>query len=128
MDDLEKFKRSCRLKTKKAIKKGEIKIKNNCETCGSTERVECHHVDYNDHLNVVFLCKKCHVNEHVRLNKEKEDQKFEEHSRKLEEIYGIVIESLPRLSEDHIRFLQQELYQPITIYPFMFRRKNEANE
>ena len=40
-----------------------------CEHCGSEERIEKHHPDYSKPLLVIFLCKTCHVTEHVRLRK-----------------------------------------------------------
>ena len=36
-----------------------------CENCLSTESIHGHHVDYDEPLNVVWLCKECHYKIHV---------------------------------------------------------------
>lgn len=33
-----------------------------CEECGSTERLERHHPDYDKSLEIITLCKSCHIN------------------------------------------------------------------
>jgi hypothetical protein len=43
-----------------ALKKG-VLTRNECELCGSTERIEGHHKDYKKPLEVQWLCKKHHV-------------------------------------------------------------------
>jgi hypothetical protein len=55
-------KRNTRIKTNKAISAGEI-IKTPCEVCGD-EKVECHHMNYEDHLDVKWLCRKHHYELH----------------------------------------------------------------
>lgn len=42
-----------------AIKSGKLR-KQPCVSCGSTERLEAHHTDYTQPLNVTWLCKPCH--------------------------------------------------------------------
>jgi len=37
-----------------------------CEKCGSTERLQRHHEDYREPMNVVILCQTCHKNHHVK--------------------------------------------------------------
>ena len=44
--------------------KHKIKTYDNCEKCGSVNRVEAHHHDYNLPLDVTFLCKACHTTWH----------------------------------------------------------------
>lgn len=47
--------------TRKAIESGAIIKSEYCEVCGCTDRIECHHPDYLNPLNVRWLCKPCHV-------------------------------------------------------------------
>lgn len=49
---------------RKAIKSGTM-TKMPCECCGSTEKVEAHHNDYNKPLEVSWLCVKCHRRWHT---------------------------------------------------------------
>ena len=56
-------KEPARQKTYKAIKAGLI-VKTPCEKCGDPNS-EIHHLDYSDHMNVMFLCKIHHEEWHV---------------------------------------------------------------
>ena len=55
-----------RYQTQKAIKKGIIKVPIICDECGEDEKLDCHHNDYNDPLDVSFLCTPCHYKKHRR--------------------------------------------------------------
>jgi len=55
--------RRTRNETRIAIEKGLIKIKD-CEVCGEKEDVQTHHLDYTNPLNVLFLCRKHHLEWH----------------------------------------------------------------
>jgi hypothetical protein len=55
-----------RRKTWAAIKSGRL-IRQPCQVCGATKS-EGHHPDYSDPLNVLWLCRAHHVQEHMRLN------------------------------------------------------------
>lgn len=48
------------------VKRGRVK-KQPCEVCGSTERVHGHHHDYSKPLDVRWLCKEHHHEEHARI-------------------------------------------------------------
>lgn len=48
------------------IKKGVIKKPNECEECKKITKLDAHHKDYSDPKNVVWLCRKCHVNLHFK--------------------------------------------------------------
>ncbi len=50
-----------------ALKRGEL-VKKPCEHCGSEYRVEGHHPDYDKPLDVIWLCKSCHEQEHRRID------------------------------------------------------------
>ena len=50
---------------KKAVQRGKIK-KMPCEICGD-ENVVIHHKDYSKPLEIIFLCRQCHINEHRKL-------------------------------------------------------------
>lgn len=52
-----------------AVKAGKVERKP-CEVCGA-ESAEAHHDDYDRQLDVRWLCRPCHVQEHRRLNREK---------------------------------------------------------
>jgi hypothetical protein len=42
-----------------------------CERCDSTHWVEAHHPDYSRPLDVIYLCRRCHRNEHERTARER---------------------------------------------------------
>lgn len=44
----------------RAVLRGEIIPKKNCEVCGSNYNIEAHHPDYRKRLEVIWLCKMCH--------------------------------------------------------------------
>lgn len=48
----------------KAVKKGIVIRPDHCLFCGSGGRIEAHHIDYSDPLNVLFLCICCHRAQH----------------------------------------------------------------
>ena len=48
-----------------AIKKGNIIKPENCQICGlHTKFLDAHHHDYTKPLDVIFVCRKCHLNIH----------------------------------------------------------------
>jgi hypothetical protein len=49
-----------------AVKLGVIKKPNQCEKCNSTGKIEGHHTDYTKPLEVKWLCKLCHKQEHKK--------------------------------------------------------------
>jgi hypothetical protein len=49
------------------VKRGNIIKPSNCSICNSTQWIEAHHADYTKPLEVVWICKKCHVAIHKRL-------------------------------------------------------------
>lgn len=62
-----------------AIKAGKIKRPLYCSECREGVRhgrpIEAHHPDYSKPLDVVFLCRSCHIAEHRRLRREARAQK-----------------------------------------------------
>lgn len=60
-------KNSARLKLRYAVKVGKID-KLPCEVCQTTQDVHGHHTDYNKPLEVNWLCRKHHVEEHNKLS------------------------------------------------------------
>jgi len=69
-------KRNAHLKVKRAIIKGIIKKPNNCQKCGRKLELQAHHSDYEKPLDVIFLCIKCHNDEHKRIRNEIRHNKF----------------------------------------------------
>lgn len=57
-----KHKSFARHYTHVAIKRGLIK-KGVCQVCGS-DQTEAHHQDYSNVLDIMWLCRQCHVNHH----------------------------------------------------------------
>lgn len=51
-----------------AVKMGKLKKPSECECCGSEKRLEGHHIDYNQPLEVEWLCRKCHMLLHKLYN------------------------------------------------------------
>jgi hypothetical protein len=49
------------------VKRGNIIKPSSCSICNSTHWIEAHHADYTKPLEVVWVCKKCHVAIHKRL-------------------------------------------------------------
>jgi len=61
-----KFKIEARNYTTRCIKKGLITRKN-CEVCGDENSV-AHHINYERPLEIIWLCRSCHVAEHKKIN------------------------------------------------------------
>lgn len=59
-------KAKCRAETGKLLRSGAITRSLTCE-CGQPA-VDCHHNDYNNPADVVWLCKKCHNKRHLVQN------------------------------------------------------------
>lgn len=49
----------------RAVKKGAIHKPDGCQCCGRTGRLEAHHNNYEEALNVMWLCAECHRNYHI---------------------------------------------------------------
>ena len=47
-----------------AVKSGRVRKPDKCSKCGEGGRIEGHHTDYTKPLDVMWLCRQCHVNEH----------------------------------------------------------------
>ena len=47
-----------------AVKRGEIIPKEKCEACKSMKKIEAHHPDYKEPLQVLWLCNRCHIRLH----------------------------------------------------------------
>jgi hypothetical protein len=47
-----------------AVRFGQLVRPKECPICGSPERIEGHHADYNEPLQVEWMCKKCHEKRH----------------------------------------------------------------
>ena len=49
------------------LRRGKI-AREPCVVCGGTEKMEMHHADYTRPLDVVWMCRVCHVAHHGRPN------------------------------------------------------------
>lgn len=67
--DKNKEKRRAHDAVRYALKKGTL-VRQPCERCGSTHRVEAHHDDYSKPLDVKWLCEEHHKQRHVELRLE----------------------------------------------------------
>jgi hypothetical protein len=47
-------------KVNNALRDGKISRAERCEKCGAKEFLHKHHFDYNEPLNVIWLCARCH--------------------------------------------------------------------
>ena len=47
-----------------AVIRGKVKRASVCSKCGEVGQIDAHHADYSKPLEVEFLCRPCHVNEH----------------------------------------------------------------
>jgi hypothetical protein len=71
-------KRNAHQKLARAVLKGIIIRKFECEKCQSTIHVEAHHEDYEKPLDVIWLCSKCHHERHRELREiERQKEKNE---------------------------------------------------
>lgn len=48
-------------KVKEAVAYGRLQRPSECEGCGKEKTLQAHHYDYSKQLDVVWLCKRCHV-------------------------------------------------------------------
>lgn len=59
-------KRKAHLKVYYAVKTGKLIRPDKCENCGAIGPVQAHHHDYSKPLDVEWICKTCHAQEHTR--------------------------------------------------------------
>jgi hypothetical protein len=64
LNEFQRAKAITRSKTKVYVTRGKIK-KLPCNMCGTNDKVQAHHHDYNDFMNVEWLCVTCHREHHV---------------------------------------------------------------
>ena len=58
------IKQNCRKMVQLALQFGMLIRPNHCSKCGKEAFTEAHHMDYTKPLDVDWLCKQCHENEH----------------------------------------------------------------
>lgn len=72
----ERYPEKCRARilVRTAVKTGFLIRPSECSKCGEDKmRIEGHHHDYNKPLDVIWLCTKCHREEHKRLKEEEKN-------------------------------------------------------
>jgi len=57
-------------KVRDALKYKKIIKQSHCTLCLSADKIEAHHPNYDEPLNVVWLCRKCHSAIHKKIKKE----------------------------------------------------------
>lgn len=63
----EKKKKICRTYAGRYVRKGKI-VKQSCSKCGNPNS-EMHHENYDKRLEVIWLCRGCHVDLHTQRNR-----------------------------------------------------------
>lgn len=89
----EEKKAEVRTATRRAIKDGVIVAKEFCELCGDVDSIQIHHNDYDNPLDIKWLCSGCHLYVHAedRKNKAKktiDDSAVKEACKKTWEAYS----------------------------------------
>ena len=51
-------------KVQRAVKSGKITRPDLCSICGRKTKLQAHHTDYSQPLNVIWLCPSCHKKQH----------------------------------------------------------------
>lgn len=59
-------KQEARVKLRLAILSGKIRVPKKCVSCKQIKKLDGHHPDYNRPLEVVWLCRKCHIGLHKK--------------------------------------------------------------
>lgn len=80
----------------RAIRRGDLVRPETCSVCGkrmvgrgSQRVINAHHRDYSKPLDVMWLCPRCHADEHARLNEEASDgREIERHVAARDEVEG----------------------------------------
>lgn len=85
LDEGERVRNRARNKLYKAVMAGRV-VRQPCERCGNHES-HAHHSDYTKPLSVIWLCRRCHANEHHPLD------------ATAAELSGLLMYSLARVSE-----------------------------
>ena len=57
-----------------AVRRGKVHKPLYCSSCEGDKHLEAHHTDYSKPLEVLWLCKSCHVELHKRINKQPEEK------------------------------------------------------
>lgn len=65
--DKYRYKHNARVLVYKAVKRGELCKPNKCEKCFKKMELFGHHFDYLKPLDVIWLCRNCHVELHKKL-------------------------------------------------------------
>jgi hypothetical protein len=64
MDITKEVKYRTRMATDRLIARGILQPRPSCELCGTSGQMFVHHVDYTNPLDVLWLCRACHVDIH----------------------------------------------------------------
>jgi len=92
------------------LKRGNIVRPNKCPVCKSSAyRIEAHHNDYDKPLEVLWLCQKCHLAIHQRINEEK---RLSKHAERLSGRTAKA-DATVQTSEETTRERSEEVFPPL---------------
>ena len=55
--------------TRYAIRIGILKPLLKCELCSNSNNIQIHHIDYEKPENIKWLCRNCHIREHMKIRR-----------------------------------------------------------
>lgn len=59
-------KNKIRSRTQLAVRNGQIIPPDTCSSCKAKTKLEAHHNNYHDYLDIKWVCRKCHRKEHMK--------------------------------------------------------------
>lgn len=87
------------------VNRGNLTRPEKCPICKSEDyRIEAHHYDYDKPLEIMWLCQKCHLSLHQRIN---EERKLSKRRERLNETASDEEDAIVRSEEETFRDMQK---------------------